>query len=357
MNKKKILVIDDSEDTTNKIKGCLGNKYEVICATTLNEGLRLSKKFCVNITLLDLDLPDSRGLETLKIYLSKFPSIPVVVITEKLTSHNTIDILNMGAQDFILKICMTEQCLHKIIFRVLELEEATHKVDKLSDIIEKRTEEIEKAAELALQVAKVQNWLLANEVKEDEVDFVLKKFAQLMDVERASLFLLEEDDETKEKKYIKKHEWNVGKLSDIDQSCDVYNCSSSADSIIHELFLNNEVLVANIDEIKETRLKDKIKKQGTKSLAYIPIYRDKDFSQVWGFVGFEDFKRERWWSDFEINILRVLGNLIQWIYEKVKSNRRLYDLGKEAEKLIHQQEEVRGKLDLYFERNCIQTTF
>ncbi len=56
-----------------------------------------------DVILLDLNLPDSRGLETLNSIIQKVPKIPVVVLSGLADDATTIEAVRRGAQDYIVK--------------------------------------------------------------------------------------------------------------------------------------------------------------------------------------------------------------------------------------------------------------
>ncbi|HEX2868828.1 MAG TPA: response regulator [Ignavibacteriales bacterium] len=75
----------------------------------LQHNLQLSTAFeCLerksfDIILLDLGLPDSLGLSTLKKVLEKFPYIPVVIMTGLDDDELGFEAVKLGAQDYLIK--------------------------------------------------------------------------------------------------------------------------------------------------------------------------------------------------------------------------------------------------------------
>ena len=57
----------------------------------------------VDAILLDLDLPDSTGLDTLQRTLRSAPSVPVVVMTGRTDEAVGIQAMEAGAQDYLIK--------------------------------------------------------------------------------------------------------------------------------------------------------------------------------------------------------------------------------------------------------------
>jgi CheY-like chemotaxis protein len=84
---KKILVIDDEDDIRKLIQTCLEvmGGWQVITASSGNEGLNLAQRNLPNAIILDLMMPDMDGLSTLKKLQSNpiISNIPVILMTAK----------------------------------------------------------------------------------------------------------------------------------------------------------------------------------------------------------------------------------------------------------------------------------
>ncbi|MDP2865992.1 MAG: response regulator [Elusimicrobiota bacterium] len=70
---------------------------------TLAGGLAVMAAGGADIALLDLSLPDSVGLATVKAVCGKFPGLPVVVMTGTDDEALGLDTLKYGAQDYLVK--------------------------------------------------------------------------------------------------------------------------------------------------------------------------------------------------------------------------------------------------------------
>ncbi|MCL4384795.1 MAG: HD domain-containing protein [Cyanobacteria bacterium] len=105
--KIKILIIEDNPADTRLFKEMLsefnGNTYMLEDADRLSTGLKkiLNDKF--DIIMLDLNLPDSFGLESILKVVSVNGSIPIIVLTGTDDIELAAKSLNAGAQDYLVK--------------------------------------------------------------------------------------------------------------------------------------------------------------------------------------------------------------------------------------------------------------
>ncbi len=68
-----------------------------------------------DVVLLDLGLPESRGLETLRHMLDRFPEQSFIVLSGLADEDTAVKSMSMGAKDFLLKGKFEEQQLLETI--------------------------------------------------------------------------------------------------------------------------------------------------------------------------------------------------------------------------------------------------
>ncbi len=100
---EKILVIEDNKDVNAMLSEILAEEgFEVFSAYTGTDGLKEIKKNQYDLILLDIMLPFKSGDEILK-EVREFSEVPVIVISAKDMIGLKIDLLKMGADDYITK--------------------------------------------------------------------------------------------------------------------------------------------------------------------------------------------------------------------------------------------------------------
>ncbi len=100
---KKVVIIEDDTDIRNMITKFLSNhNYEVCSAADGKEGVNLCKNFLPDLIILDLMLPILSGDNVIK-QLRTFTDIPVIVVSAKTMVQSKIDLLRLGADDYMTK--------------------------------------------------------------------------------------------------------------------------------------------------------------------------------------------------------------------------------------------------------------
>lgn len=100
----KILIVDDDPQLRKSFVRVLENEnYEVVNASSAEEGIRALRESEFDLAVLDLRLPGMNGIEGFEIIKKIAPKMPVIIMTAYGTTENAIEATKMGAFDYILK--------------------------------------------------------------------------------------------------------------------------------------------------------------------------------------------------------------------------------------------------------------
>ena len=120
----RILVVEDNEGDAEIVAEHLvevpGGNFELERAATLNEACALVADTTYDCILLDLDLPDAKGLAALPALKQAAPAVPIVVLTgqdDELTAHQAI---HDQAQDYLVKHEVSGYSLDRAIRYAIE---------------------------------------------------------------------------------------------------------------------------------------------------------------------------------------------------------------------------------------------
>jgi two-component system response regulator AtoC len=136
--KFKILIIDDEQSIRDIFSLLLEEKgYLVETAETGRDGLSRAHKFLPDAILLDMNLPDTTGIEVLSKIKKSLPQTEVIIITAFGTIKNAIEATKMGAYDYLEKPVDNDELL-LLISRALEVKRLLREVEELKSELSER---------------------------------------------------------------------------------------------------------------------------------------------------------------------------------------------------------------------------
>lgn len=97
-------------------------------ATTLSEGINRLAQAEFDIVLLDLSLPDSRGLDTFLSLKKKREDLPIIVMTGLDDENLAVRAVQEGAQDYLVKRQLDAELLSRAIRYSIEREKLVVKL-------------------------------------------------------------------------------------------------------------------------------------------------------------------------------------------------------------------------------------
>ena len=120
----KVLLVDDSPEQRQLVGLQLSElkrpRFHLVEAFRLTDGLMLLGGERIDVALLDLTLPDARGLEAVTTVRNRFPSVPVVVLTGTDDERLAMSALREGADDYLVKDGVTSQVLKRVLMHAME---------------------------------------------------------------------------------------------------------------------------------------------------------------------------------------------------------------------------------------------
>ncbi|MDO4286016.1 MAG: response regulator transcription factor, partial [Eubacteriales bacterium] len=110
----KIMLVEDDLEISKLLAEFLQEKgYEVLCQYDGLHVLDCLRENNIDLILLDIMLPYRNG-DTVLTAVRECSTVPVIVISAKVTTQNKIDLLHLGADDYITKPFDMEEVLARI---------------------------------------------------------------------------------------------------------------------------------------------------------------------------------------------------------------------------------------------------
>ncbi len=102
-----ILILEDNPDDIFLLKEVLESSEEIktniLHVDRLGTAIKTAQQQAVDIAIIDLNIPDSFGLDTFLSFHDHFPHIPVVIMTGIKDFDTAIEAVQKGAQDYLNK--------------------------------------------------------------------------------------------------------------------------------------------------------------------------------------------------------------------------------------------------------------
>jgi PAS domain S-box-containing protein len=99
-----VLLVEDSPIDAHLIRSILrSTSFQVTTVDRLSEALEVLRSTAIDVILLDLNLPDSSGSQTLDSVLEQAGSTAIVVLTGNGDEQAALDAVALGAQDYLIK--------------------------------------------------------------------------------------------------------------------------------------------------------------------------------------------------------------------------------------------------------------
>ena len=124
----KVLLIEDNPGDARLVWEMLredgADRFELAHVEQLDEGLKCLYEETFDVLLLDLNLPDSQGLETLNRAYAQASGVPIVVLTVLADVALGIEAVKRGAQDYLVKEQVDGNLLMRSIYYAIERKRA-----------------------------------------------------------------------------------------------------------------------------------------------------------------------------------------------------------------------------------------
>ncbi|MCR4716264.1 MAG: response regulator [Lachnospiraceae bacterium] len=114
---KKILIVDDEGMNLMSTKFILSNAgYDIVTAESGEEGINILKNDGIDLLLLDVEMPNMNGIETLELIRQdeEIANTRVLFLTASTSQDDMSDAVHLGAKGFIKKPCLPDELIKSV---------------------------------------------------------------------------------------------------------------------------------------------------------------------------------------------------------------------------------------------------
>ena len=161
----KLLLVEDNQGDAGLLRAALGeistpdDQFQSVHAVRLGQAFEYAAKMSFDLILLDLSLPDAKGLDTVTRMTAAAPSVPIVVMTGMNDQSVAIEAMRLGAQDYLVKGQVDEATLGRTIRYAIERKKAEAEINRQLER-QKVLNDINRAIASTLDLQSVMNILL-----------------------------------------------------------------------------------------------------------------------------------------------------------------------------------------------------
>jgi CheY-like chemotaxis protein len=193
MDAESILIVDDESSIRAVLSSLLLDAgYRTLAAGTAEEGLELMNDAAISVAMIDHKLPGMSGIDLLAEIKRRSPSTEVIIMTSNASLETVIEAIRRDAYDYIQKPFEDLEQPWVVIRRALEKRTLTRRNQGLLNDLERRNRKLAAAVKRQnslINSGRAMSGILAIS---ELLDFFIGVVADELDVERASLMLVDE---------------------------------------------------------------------------------------------------------------------------------------------------------------------
>ncbi len=121
---REVLLVEDNRIDAQLIRRLLrrvsASYYRITHVRTLNDAVLSADELAPDVILADLNLPDSRGTDTVASLQTAYPDIPLIIVSAWEDEAVSLRSVKAGAQDYLVKGHIDGANLHRVIRYAIE---------------------------------------------------------------------------------------------------------------------------------------------------------------------------------------------------------------------------------------------
>ena len=291
---KRILLVSRDRILAGEIDKLLvfngGIQYELDTFYPIEKALDSIKN--IDYSLAIIDLPEgNKSIEAVESFCTSANSLPLIVLTHS-GFRNAALALKMGAQYVVSKSTLDGELFAQKIVSAIDRKCIENEL-KLKDNI---LQAVNYAAEVFLAQSNWESWVVE----------VLARLGQASQSDRVYVFRNNKKIDNGFSANLHA-EWAADGVQTLSEFTSLFNSENKDLGFFRwgDLFNIGQIIHGNVEDMPEAE-QPILNKMGVKSIIAVPIFIDQTW---WGFIGFDQCKRQKTWTVDEIDALKTAAKI------------------------------------------------
>ncbi|MGR3178290.1 MAG: ATP-binding protein [Candidatus Anammoxibacter sp.] len=345
--KLRLLIVENDTNDAKQIGYALESilsEYEcsIIIACSGKDALKKIKDDRPEIIILNYYLKDTSGKDILKIIKNEYPLIIVVVMTLEGDKNVAIDVVKLGADDYVSKQYGFDgiaYAIHNVVLRKIAEVEVDNLQTKISedainskiheeDAIKEATESLEERNKKFKRIIEVGKLLSSPRLLDDLLSNIISETTDVLEADRTSLFMYDEKKDELWSKIAEKSSMEEIRVS-LDKGIVGYVASTRKVLNIKDAY-KNELFNPEFDEKSGFR---------TKNILCVPLETKQ--GKLIGVIQVINKKKMESFGNEDEEIIRTFASLVTVVIENAKltekglKRERMATIGDMASTIVH----------------------
>ncbi len=300
-----LLYVENDIVLQNIYKHILENVIEkIFYARNGEEGYNIFEEKHPDLIITDIRMPVMNGLDMIRKIKRKNPKIRVIILSAYGESRYFLQAIELGVKGFLLKPADTTKLVSLVNEQIDEI--------RLEWKLQQEEEKRRKAEQARLKSETILRALVNAGASFFHYGFnsisIMPAFEGIgKATESSRVYIFQNETKNSETFTSQIYEWTANDIEPQINNPNLQNIPLSQDFLYEwvETMEKRQNIVGLVKKFKHTTLKKFLKQQDIISILIIPIFVNEEW---WGFVGLDDCKKERVWSEAEIRALEALAN-------------------------------------------------
>lgn len=328
--KLKLLLLEDSElDVELIIRELreMEQNFDIKVVSSLPDFEHAFLAWNPGLVISDFNLQSFSGEEALVFAKLKNPEIPVVMLSGSVTKKMEVTLLKNRANDVLAKDNLKRLPfgINRVLNEKADKKKLNHTLHELAGNLKFQ----EALSDISLNFNSTDTF-------ESKINEALKVLGATADISRVYIF----EDFNKGKKARNTFEWCAEGISSQIQNLQDLSYEEDLPSLKPLLINEGKMIAEDIENLPKDIIAI-LKPQNIKAIIIYPISVGEEF---YGFIGFDEVRKERAWSSSEYKLLISVSRIISNAISEYKYEQKLKKTNKKLKKLLSEKELLVGEV-------------